>query len=103
MDTVAFLHHPQLGQGRTRNVLGAVIKGWRCLKKTRFREAMRKERKDRHIQRTAETHRTASAAETRAATVAQRTVRYRLLQEQLQARHSVACILLTPSHCRLRR
>ncbi|GBM97398.1 hypothetical protein AVEN_822-1 [Araneus ventricosus] len=51
-------------------------------------------------------HRTASAAEIRAAvgtTVTQRTVTNRLLQGQLRARLSVACIPLTPNHCRLRR
>ncbi|GBN33851.1 hypothetical protein AVEN_141982-1 [Araneus ventricosus] len=51
-------------------------------------------------------HRTASAAEIRAAvgtTVAQRTARNRLLQGQLRARRPVSCILLTPNHCRSRR
>ncbi|GBM42757.1 hypothetical protein AVEN_81583-1 [Araneus ventricosus] len=51
-------------------------------------------------------HRTASAAEIRAAvgtTVTQRTVIHRLLQGQLRARRLVACIPLTPNHCRLRR
>ncbi|GBN01898.1 hypothetical protein AVEN_137408-1 [Araneus ventricosus] len=59
------------------------------------------EREDRSLG-----HRTASAAEIRAAvgtTVTQRTVTYRLLQGQLRARHPVACILPTPNHCRLRR
>ena len=63
------------------------------------------EREDRRIRRTAVTHRTASAANIRAAvgtTVTQRTVRNRLLEEQLRARRPVACIPLTPSHCRLR-
>ncbi|GBO11602.1 hypothetical protein AVEN_145261-1 [Araneus ventricosus] len=48
-------------------------------------------------------HRTASAAEIRAAvdiTVIQRTVTFRLLQGQLRARRPVACIPLTPNHCR---
>ncbi|GBO33277.1 hypothetical protein AVEN_83751-1 [Araneus ventricosus] len=35
-------------------------------------------------------------------TVTQRTVSNRLLQGQLRARRPVACILLTPNHCRLR-
>ncbi|GBM10330.1 hypothetical protein AVEN_131069-1 [Araneus ventricosus] len=51
-------------------------------------------------------HRTASAAEIRAAvgnTVTKRTVTNRLLQEQLRARRPVVCIPLTPNHCRLRR
>ncbi|GBO20097.1 hypothetical protein AVEN_178687-1 [Araneus ventricosus] len=51
-------------------------------------------------------HRTASAAEIRAAvgtTVTQRTVTNRLLQGQLQARRTIACIPLTTNHCRLRR
>ncbi|GFV78576.1 transposable element Tc1 transposase [Trichonephila clavipes] len=49
---------------------------------------------------------TASVAEVRAAvgtTVTQCTVRNRLFQRQLQARHPVACVPLTPSHCLLRR
>ncbi|GBM95972.1 hypothetical protein AVEN_7268-1 [Araneus ventricosus] len=64
------------------------------------------EREDRRIRRTAVSHRTASAAEIRAAvgtTVTQRTVRNRLLDVQLRARRPVACIPLTPRHCRLRR
>ncbi|GBL78201.1 hypothetical protein AVEN_42769-1 [Araneus ventricosus] len=51
------------------------------------------------------TRRTASAAEIRAAvgtTVTQRTVKNRLLQGLLRATRSVACIPLTPNHCRLR-
>ncbi|GFV62897.1 uncharacterized protein TNCV_472391 [Trichonephila clavipes] len=51
-------------------------------------------------------HCTASAAEIRAAIgtkVTQRTVRNRLLQGQLKVRRPVACIPLSPSHCRLRR
>ncbi|GBL79108.1 Transposable element Tc1 transposase [Araneus ventricosus] len=51
-------------------------------------------------------HRTASVVEIRAAvgtTVTQRTVTNRLLQGQLRARRPVACIPLTPNHCRLRR
>ncbi|GBO27414.1 hypothetical protein AVEN_15899-1 [Araneus ventricosus] len=50
-------------------------------------------------------HRTASAAEIRAAvgaTVTQRTVTNWLLQGQLRARRPVACISLTPNHYRLR-
>ncbi|GBM09106.1 hypothetical protein AVEN_5289-1 [Araneus ventricosus] len=61
------------------------------------------EREDRRIRRTAVSHRTASAAEIRAAvgtTVTQRTVRNRLLDVQLRARRPVACIPLTPRHCR---
>ncbi|GBM29648.1 hypothetical protein AVEN_125295-1 [Araneus ventricosus] len=64
------------------------------------------EREDRRIRRTAVSHRTASAAEIRAAvgtTVTQRTVRNQLLDVQLRARRPVACIPLTPRHCRLRR
>lgn len=63
------------------------------------------EREDRRIRRTAVAHRTASAAEIRAAvgtTVTQRTVRNRLLEGQLRARRPVACIPLTTSHRRLR-
>ncbi|GBN57469.1 hypothetical protein AVEN_214902-1 [Araneus ventricosus] len=55
------------------------------------------EREDRRIRRTAVSHRTASAAEIRAAvgtTVTQRTVRNRLLDVQLRARRPVACIPL---------
>ncbi|GBO29914.1 Transposable element Tc1 transposase [Araneus ventricosus] len=51
-------------------------------------------------------HRTASAAKIRAAvgtTEAQRTATNQLLQGQLRARRPVACIPLTPNHCRLRR
>ncbi|GFY04107.1 transposable element Tc1 transposase [Trichonephila clavipes] len=51
-------------------------------------------------------HCTASTAEIRAAvgtTVTQQTVRSQLLQRQLRARHPVACIPLTSSHCHLRR
>ncbi|GFW53638.1 allene oxide synthase-lipoxygenase protein [Trichonephila clavipes] len=50
-------------------------------------------------------HRTASAAEIRAAvgiTVTQRTVRNRLLQGQLRARRLVACIPLTQSRYHIR-
>ncbi|GBO26904.1 hypothetical protein AVEN_173728-1, partial [Araneus ventricosus] len=64
------------------------------------------EREDRRVRRMAVAHRTASAAEIRAAvgtTVTQRTVTNRLLQGQLRARRPVACIPLTPNHCRLRR
>ncbi|GBM19608.1 hypothetical protein AVEN_107286-1 [Araneus ventricosus] len=64
------------------------------------------ERGDRLFRRMAVTHRTASAAETRAAvgaTVTQRSATNRLLQGQLRARRRVACIPLTPNHCRLRR
>ena len=63
------------------------------------------EREDRRIRRMAVAHRTASATEIRAAVgtrVTQRTVRNRLLEGQLRARCPVACIPLTPSHCRLR-
>ncbi|GBN35375.1 hypothetical protein AVEN_242636-1 [Araneus ventricosus] len=62
------------------------------------------EREDRRVQGMA--HPTASAAEIRAAvgtTVTQRTVTNRLLQGQLRDRRPVACIPLTPNHCRLRR
>ncbi|GBN59442.1 Transposable element Tc1 transposase, partial [Araneus ventricosus] len=64
------------------------------------------ERKDRHVQRMAVAHRIASAAEILAAvgtTMTQLTVTNRLLQGQLRARRPVACIPLTPNHCRLRR
>lgn len=64
------------------------------------------EREDRRVRRMAVANRTASAAEIRAAvgtTVTQRTVTNRLLQGQLRARRPVACIPLTPNHCRLRR
>ncbi|GBO24776.1 hypothetical protein AVEN_88794-1 [Araneus ventricosus] len=64
------------------------------------------ERKDRRVQRMAVAHRTASAAEIRAAvgaTVTQRTVTNRLLQGQLRVRRPVACIPQTQNHCRLRR
>ncbi|GFU44074.1 uncharacterized protein TNCV_4952511 [Trichonephila clavipes] len=49
-------------------------------------------------------HHIVPAAEIRAAvstTVTQRTVRHQLLQGQLRARNSVACIPLTASHCHL--
>ncbi|GBM17306.1 hypothetical protein AVEN_237291-1 [Araneus ventricosus] len=45
-------------------------------------------------------HRTASAAEIRVAV--EGTVTNRLLHEQLRTRRPVACIPLTPNHCRLR-
>ncbi|GBN78193.1 hypothetical protein AVEN_20715-1 [Araneus ventricosus] len=64
------------------------------------------EREDRRVRRMAVAHRSASAAEIRAAvgtTVAQRTVTNRLLQGQLRARRPVVCIPLTPNHCRLQR
>ncbi|GBM30418.1 hypothetical protein AVEN_202997-1, partial [Araneus ventricosus] len=64
------------------------------------------ERGDRRVRLIAVAHRTASAAEIRAAvgsTVTQRTVTNRLLQGQLRARRPVACIPLTPNHCRSRR
>jgi transposase len=64
------------------------------------------EREDRRVRRMAVASRTASAAEIRAAvgtTVTQRTVNNRLLEGQLGARRPVACIPLTPNHCRLRR
>ncbi|GBO39027.1 hypothetical protein AVEN_62219-1, partial [Araneus ventricosus] len=64
------------------------------------------EREDRCVRRMAVAHRTAPAAEIRAAvgtTVTQRTVTNRLLQGQLRARRPVECIPLTPNHCRLRR
>ncbi|GBN73285.1 Transposable element Tc1 transposase [Araneus ventricosus] len=63
------------------------------------------EREDRRVRRMAVAHRNASVAEIPAAvgtTVTQRTVAIRLLQGQLQARCRVACIPLTPNHCRLR-
>ncbi|GBO38397.1 hypothetical protein AVEN_224615-1 [Araneus ventricosus] len=63
------------------------------------------EREDRRVRRMAVAHRAASAAEIRAAvgtTVTQRIVTNRLLQRQLRARRPVACIPLTPNHCRLR-
>ncbi|GBO25194.1 Transposable element Tc1 transposase [Araneus ventricosus] len=64
------------------------------------------EREDCRVRRLAVAHRTASAAEIRAAvgtTVTERTVTNRLLQGQLRARRPVACIPLTPNHCRFRR
>ncbi|GBN74320.1 Transposable element Tc1 transposase [Araneus ventricosus] len=64
------------------------------------------EREDRRARRMAVAHGTASAAEIRTAvgtTVTQRTVTNRLLQGQLRDRRPVACIPLTPNHCRLRR
>ncbi|GBN07781.1 Transposable element Tc1 transposase [Araneus ventricosus] len=64
------------------------------------------EREDRRVRRMAVVHRTASAAEIRATvgtTVTQRTATNLLLQGQLRARRPVACIPLTPKHCRLRR
>ncbi|GBL88128.1 hypothetical protein AVEN_117736-1 [Araneus ventricosus] len=64
------------------------------------------EREDRHVRRTSMAHRTASAAEIQAAvgtTVTQRTFTDRLLQGEIRARRPVACIPLTPNHCRLRR
>ncbi|GBN58983.1 hypothetical protein AVEN_263032-1 [Araneus ventricosus] len=60
------------------------------------------EREDRRVRCMAVAHRTASAAEIRT-TVTQRTVTNRLLQGQLRARRPVACIPLTPNHCRFRR
>ena len=62
------------------------------------------EREDRRIRCTAVTHRTASAANIRAAvstTVTQRTARNRLLEGQLRAGLPVARNPLTPSHSRL--
>ncbi|GBM88890.1 hypothetical protein AVEN_134150-1 [Araneus ventricosus] len=62
-------------------------------------------REDRRVRRMTVAHRTASAAEIRAAvgtTVTQRTVTNLLLPGQLRARRPVACIPLTPNHCRLR-
>ncbi|GBO14950.1 hypothetical protein AVEN_84204-2-1, partial [Araneus ventricosus] len=62
------------------------------------------ERKDRRVRHMALAHRTASAAEIRAAvgtTVTQRTVTNRLLQGHLRARRPVASIPLTPNHYRL--
>ncbi|GBO03812.1 hypothetical protein AVEN_232210-1 [Araneus ventricosus] len=64
------------------------------------------ERKDHRVRRMAVAHCTASAAEIRAAvgtTVTQLTVTNRLLKGHLRARRPVACIPLTPNHCRLRR
>ncbi|GBN26918.1 hypothetical protein AVEN_111680-1 [Araneus ventricosus] len=64
------------------------------------------ERENRRVWRVAVDHRTASAAEIPAAvgnTVTIRTVTNQLLQGQLRARRPVACIPLTPNHCRLRR
>ncbi|GBM50393.1 hypothetical protein AVEN_97216-1 [Araneus ventricosus] len=64
------------------------------------------EREDRRVRRIAVANRTASAAEIRAAvgtTETQRTVTNRLLQGKPRARLPVACIPLTPNHCRLRR
>ncbi|GFW29030.1 transposable element Tc1 transposase [Trichonephila clavipes] len=64
------------------------------------------ENADYRIRCTAVVHRAVCAAEIRVAvgaTVTQLTVRNWLLQRQLQDRHPVACIPLTPSHCRLRR
>ncbi|GBM75879.1 Transposable element Tcb2 transposase [Araneus ventricosus] len=61
---------------------------------------------ERENRRVAVEHRTASAAEIPAAvgnTVKIRTVTNQLLQGQLRARRPVACIPLTPNHCRLRR
>ncbi|GBM16365.1 hypothetical protein AVEN_28324-1 [Araneus ventricosus] len=51
-------------------------------------------------------HRTTSAAEIQAAvgtTVTQRTVTNRLFPGQLRVRRPVACIPLSPNHCRLQR
>ncbi|GBO07957.1 hypothetical protein AVEN_220591-1 [Araneus ventricosus] len=62
------------------------------------------EREDRRVRRLALVHRTASVAKIRAAvgtTVTQRTVTNRLLQGEIRARHSIACIPLTPNHYRL--
>ncbi|GFV50752.1 HTH_Tnp_Tc3_2 domain-containing protein [Trichonephila clavipes] len=62
------------------------------------------ERKDSRIRCTAVAHRTASAADIQAVvgtTVTQQTIRNQIPQEQLRARRPVACIPLTPSHCRL--
>ncbi|GFW88911.1 HTH_Tnp_Tc3_2 domain-containing protein [Trichonephila clavipes] len=64
------------------------------------------ERKVRLIRRTAIALHTECVAEIPASvgtTVTQRTVRNQLHQGQLRARHHVACISLTPSHCHLRR
>ncbi|GFT97841.1 transposable element Tc1 transposase [Trichonephila clavipes] len=83
-----------------------VVKGWFCLKSTMFQVATgATEKEDRHIRRTVVVHRTASAKEIRATigtTVTQRTVRNQLLQGHLRARRPVACVPLTPSHCRKR-
>ncbi|GBM87708.1 hypothetical protein AVEN_57225-1 [Araneus ventricosus] len=76
------------------------------LKKTGFRPRGNTEREDRGVRRMAVAHHTASESEIRAAvgtTVIQRTVTTRLFQGQLRARRLVACIPLTPNHCRLRR
>ncbi|GFX20374.1 uncharacterized protein TNCV_3487321 [Trichonephila clavipes] len=57
---------------------------------------------DHRIRHMSVVHHKESVAEIRAAvgtTVTQRTVRNRLLQGQIRARHPVACIPLTPSHC----
>ena len=62
------------------------------------------EREDRRIRCTAVTHRTASAANIRAAvgtTETQKTVRNRLLEGQFRVKRPVVCILLTPSHWHL--
>ncbi|GBN75642.1 Transposable element Tc1 transposase [Araneus ventricosus] len=83
-----------------------MVKGMHCLKKTGFWPRGTTEREDRRVRRMAVAHGTASGAEIRAAvgtTVTQRTVTNRLLQGQLRARRPVACIRLTPHHCRLRR
>ncbi|GFU20105.1 uncharacterized protein TNCV_1192391 [Trichonephila clavipes] len=64
------------------------------------------ERENHSIWNSTVVHRTASAAEIRAAignTVAQRNARNWLFQGQFRARCPVACIPLTPNHCRLRR
>ncbi|GBM76784.1 hypothetical protein AVEN_48255-1 [Araneus ventricosus] len=64
------------------------------------------EGENHRVRRMAVAHPTASTAEIRAAvgtTVTQRTVTNRLLQGQLRDRRPVACIPLTPQHCRLRR
>ncbi|GBM58368.1 hypothetical protein AVEN_185479-1 [Araneus ventricosus] len=61
---------------------------------------------DRHVRRMVVAHRTACAAEIRAevdTTVTQRTDTYRFIQGQLRTRRPVACIPLTPNHCRLQR
>ncbi|GBM16360.1 hypothetical protein AVEN_28320-1 [Araneus ventricosus] len=62
--------------------------------------------KNRRVRRMAVGHRTASTAEIRAAvgtTVTQRTVTNRLFPGQLRVRCTVACIPLSPNHCRLQR
>ena len=64
------------------------------------------EREDRCIRRMAVADRTASAAAITASVGpkgTQRTLRNRLLEEQLRARRPVAFIPLTPNHCHLRR